>query len=185
MCQPAFRPTQQPPALPVINLNAGIHVIRAEVAASEQHQQQGLMFRKTLGQNDGMLFVYRAPAQVCMWMKNTLIPLSVTFAFIDGDGRIVNVEEMQPQTLDSHCGKKPVRYALEMNRGWFRQKNLKPGDLIDGLPRLTRLTVYHAHASKFSAPSSLRQKNIPCAVFFKRQEIHGHVLVFSGIPTKN
>ena len=130
-CIPAS--AQQPPALPVINLNAGIHVIRAEVAASEQHQQQGLMFRKTLGQNDGMLFVYRAPAQVCMWMKNTLIPLSV--AFIDGDGRIVNVEEMQPQTLDSHCGKKPVRYALEMNRGWFRQKNLKPGDLIDGLPR--------------------------------------------------
>lgn len=130
-CQATF--AQQAPALPVINLNAGIHVIRTEVAVSEQQQQRGLMFRKKLGQNDGMLFVYRGPAHVCMWMKNTLIPLSV--AFIDGDGRIVNIEDMQPQTLDSHCGKRLVRYALEMNHGWFRQKSLKPGDVIDGLPR--------------------------------------------------
>ena len=129
--QPAC--AQQAPALPMTSLNAGIHVIRAEVAVSEQQQQQGLMFRRNLGQSDGMLFVYRAPAQVCMWMKNTLIPLSV--AFIDGEGRIINIEDMKPQTLDSHCGKKPVRFALEMNLGWFRQRNIRPGTVIDGLPR--------------------------------------------------
>ncbi|HEV7856227.1 MAG TPA: DUF192 domain-containing protein, partial [Herminiimonas sp.] len=76
---------------------------------------------------------FGAPASVCMWMKNTLIPLSV--AFIDGDGKIVNIEDMQPQTLNSHCSKKPVPYALEMNIGWFKQKNIKAGSKIDGLPK--------------------------------------------------
>jgi len=128
----AFAQAQQPTPLPVANLSAGIHVIRAEVATSDAQQQLGLMHRKHLGQNDGMLFVYRAPAQVCMWMKNTLIPLSV--AFIDGDGKIINIEDMKPQTLNSHCGKKLVRYALEMNQGWFRQRNIRAGDVISGLP---------------------------------------------------
>lgn len=91
------------------------------------------MFREKLGPNEGMVFLFEAPAGVCMWMKNTLIPLSV--AFIDDSGKIVNIEDMQPQTTDSHCAKKPVRYALEMNLGWFKQKNIKPGSAIDGLPR--------------------------------------------------
>jgi hypothetical protein len=80
-----------------------------------------------------MVFLFESPASVCMWMKNTLIPLSV--AFIDDNGKIVNIEDMQPQTTDSHCGKKPIRYALEMNRGWFKQKNIKAGSKVDGLPR--------------------------------------------------
>ena len=84
--------------------------------------------------NEGMVFVFEAPAGVCMWMKNTLLPLSV--AFIDGDGKIVNIEDMQAQTLDSHCAKRQVRYALEMNLGWFKQKNIKPGTTIDGLPKV-------------------------------------------------
>jgi uncharacterized protein len=118
---------------PVIPLNAGLYVIQAEVAATEAEREQGLMFRNTLGTNDGMVFLFGAPAQVCMWMKNTLIPLSV--AFIDGDGKVVNIEDMQPQTLDSHCSKKPVPYALEMNLGWFKRKNIVPGSTIEGLPR--------------------------------------------------
>lgn len=124
---------QQPTHFPVISLNAGIHVIRAEVAASDADRQQGLMFREKMGPNEGMVFLFEGPASVCMWMKNTLIPLSV--AFLDGNGKIVNIEDMQPQTTDSHCAKKPIRYALEMNQGWFRQKNLKPGSMIEGLPR--------------------------------------------------
>lgn len=124
---------QQTPSFSIIELNAGTHLIRAEAAISEQQQQQGLMFRKKLGQNDGMLFAYRAPAYVCMWMKNTLIPLSV--AFIDGEGKIVNIEDMQPQTTNSHCGRKLVRFALEMNQGWFQQRNIQPGTVIEGLPR--------------------------------------------------
>lgn len=112
-------------------LSAGMYVIKAEIAANEAERQQGLMFREKMASNEGMLFDFEAPAGVCMWMKNTLIPLSV--AFIDNNGKIINIEDMQPQTTDSHCAKKAVRYALEMNQGWFKQKNIKPGSLISGI----------------------------------------------------
>ena len=106
-------------------------VIHAEVASTPAEREQGLMFRKQLGQNEGMVFIFDSPATVCMWMKNTLIPLSV--AFIDNDGKIINIEEMQAQTTNNHCGKKLVRYALEMNQGWFKHKNIQPGSSIEGL----------------------------------------------------
>lgn len=112
-------------------LTAGIHLIKAEVAATDAQRQQGLMFREKMDSNNGMVFIFDQPNGQCMWMKNTLLPLSV--AFIDDEGKIVNIEDMQPQTLDSHCSKKPVRYALEMNLGWFKQKNIKPGMTIEGL----------------------------------------------------
>ena len=120
----------------VTQLSAGMHLIKAEVAANDLQRQQGLMFRDTMAGNAGMVFVFDAPATQCMWMKNTLLPLSV--AFIDAEGRIVNIEDMQARTLDSHCSTKavPVRYALEMNLGWFKQKNIKPGSLIGNLPPL-------------------------------------------------
>lgn len=123
---------QQPARFPVTTLMAGMHVIKAEVVANDADRAQGLMFRKNMGPNEGMVFVFPAPASVCMWMKDTLLPLSV--AFIDAEGKIVNIEDMKPQTLDSHCAKKQIRYALEMNQGWFKQKNVKPGSLITGLP---------------------------------------------------
>jgi uncharacterized membrane protein (UPF0127 family) len=118
-----------------MQLAAGMHLIKAEVAASDAQRQQGLMFRQQMANNAGMVFVFDRPATQCMWMKNTLLPLSV--AFIDAEGKIVNIEDMQPQTLDNHCSKKavPVKYALEMNLGWFRKNNIKPGTTIDGLPR--------------------------------------------------
>ena len=125
---------QQPTKFDVVSLNAGINLIKAEVAAAPAQREQGLMFREKMAPNEGMVFVFEGPAEVCMWMKNTLLPLSV--AFIDGNGKIVNIEDMQPQTLDSHCAKKLVRYALEMNLGWFKQKNIKPGAQIDGLPKV-------------------------------------------------
>ncbi len=124
----------------VVPLTAGMHVIKAEVALNMEQRRQGLMYREKMGNNEGMMFLFGAPAQadasprICMWMKNTLIPLSV--AFIDGSGKIINIENMTPQTTDEHCAKKPelVRYALEMNLGWFKQKNIKPGSVIAGLP---------------------------------------------------
>lgn len=119
--------------LPVMQLTAGMHVIRAEVAATEPQRQQGLMFRQSMEVNEGMLFVFERPAGVCMWMKNTPLPLSV--AFIDAEGKIINIEDMQPNTTDSHCAKKLIRYALEMNQGWFKQRNIKPGSTIQGLPK--------------------------------------------------
>jgi uncharacterized membrane protein (UPF0127 family) len=118
--------------LPVVDLTAGMHVVKAEVAARDEDRQQGLMFRQKMGSNEGMLFVFEQPQRVCMWMKNTPLPLSV--AFLDGQGRIINIEDMQPQTLESHCAAKPARYALEMNQGWFRQKNIKAGVALGGVP---------------------------------------------------
>jgi uncharacterized membrane protein (UPF0127 family) len=119
---------------PIVPLTAGMHVIQAEVAVSEPQRQQGLMFREKLGPNSGMVFLFNAPAQVCMWMKNTPLPLSV--AFIDERGKIINIEDMQPQTLNSHCANGLAAYALEMNKGWFAQKNIKPGTTIANLPKL-------------------------------------------------
>ena len=117
--------------LPVVQLTAGMHVVRAEVAAREQDRQKGLMFREKMGTNEGMLFVFDQPGRVCMWMKNTPLPLSV--AFLDDDARIINIEDMVPHSLDSHCARQPARYALEMNRGWFKQRNIKPGIGIAGI----------------------------------------------------
>jgi uncharacterized membrane protein (UPF0127 family) len=123
---------QQLQKFPTTTLNAGLYLIKAEVASNEAQREQGLMFREKLGANEGMVFAFGAPAGVCMWMKNTLIPLSV--AFMDETGKIINIEEMKEQTLDSHCATKAATYALEMNKGWFKQKNIKPGMTIDGLP---------------------------------------------------
>jgi uncharacterized protein len=124
---------QQVVKFPVISLTSGIHVIKAEVASNNAQREQGLMFRQKMGQNEGMVFLFNTPSSVCMWMKNTLIPLSV--AFIDSDGKIINIEDMEPQTTEPHCAKKPAQYALEMNRGWFKQKNIKLNSVINGLPR--------------------------------------------------
>lgn len=124
----------QTPQWKSVQLSAGMHLIQAEVAATEAQREQGLMYRDKMPANAGMLFVFGAPATQCMWMKNTPLPLSV--AFIDAAGKIVNIEDMQPHTLDSHCSSKtvPVRYALEMNLGWFKQRNIKPGMNIGNLP---------------------------------------------------
>jgi len=114
-----------------IRLTAGVHLITAELAADDPMRMRGLMFRESLTANHGMLFVFDTKSVQCMWMRNTLIPLSV--AFIADDGHIVNIEDMQPQTEDSHCARTPVRYALEMSQGWFAQRGLKAGAMIGGL----------------------------------------------------
>lgn len=120
------------PAFSVVSLKVGKETVRAELAATEEQRARGLMFRKRLGKNSGMLFDFGAPARVCMWMKNTLIPLSV--AFIDQDGVIVNIAEMVPMTTDSHCSAGWVVYALEMNQGWFAARKVEPGSRIAGIP---------------------------------------------------
>jgi len=121
-----------PQKLPAITLNAGIHNIRAEVAQTPDERATGLMFRQTMPAQDGMLFVFEQPATQCFWMKNTLLPLSI--AFITDDGTIVNLDDMKPQTLDSHCSAKPVRFVLEMNQGWFAKRGLKAGTKLQGAP---------------------------------------------------
>lgn len=123
-------------ALPVMELAAGFHRVEAEVAATNPARMQGLMNRKSMPQQRGMLFVFPESALHCFWMKNTLIPLSI--AFLDETGRILNVDEMQPRTENNHCAAKPARYALEMNAGWFTQRGLKVGDTIGGIERAPR-----------------------------------------------
>jgi uncharacterized membrane protein (UPF0127 family) len=125
--------TQPMPRLPTVNLTAGMHVIHAEVAVRPEHRARGLMFREQLGQNEGMLFIFDDTAIQCMWMRNTLVPLSV--AFIADDGTIVNIEDMAPKTEESHCGAKRLRYALEMEQGWFAKRGLKAGTVIKGIPK--------------------------------------------------
>lgn len=118
--------------LPRVTLSAGMHLIHAQVAANPVQREIGLMYRKEMPTNDGMLFVFERPASECFWMKNTLLPL--TAAFIADDGTIVNLADMQPQTENSHCSAKPVRYVLEMNQGWFAKRGIKAGAKLAGPP---------------------------------------------------
>src|SRR5438445_3706789 len=120
--------------MPTVELSAGIHLIRAEVAYTFQTRAQGLMFRKHLGPNEGMFFVFPQSEPHCMWMKNTLIPLSV--AFIDEKGKIVSISDMQPQSETSHCATAPAKFALEMPAGWFAKKGIKSGTTIQGLEKV-------------------------------------------------
>lgn len=122
----------QQPALPEIRLSAGMHLIRAEVADTFSSRAQGLMHRASLPPNGGMLFIFEQAEIHCMWMKNTLIPLSV--AFLDERGAIINIADMQPHSEESHCAARPARYALEMSRGWFEQRGIGSGARLRGLP---------------------------------------------------
>lgn len=124
---------QQPP-LPTVQLGAGMHLIRAEVAERDAARAMGLMHRTALAPNGGMLFVFEQTAVHCMWMKNTPLPLSV--AFIDERGAIINIADMQPHTEDSHCAARPARFALEMVQGWFAQRGIRAGLRLRGLEKL-------------------------------------------------
>jgi len=123
---------QPQPQLPTVELQAGIHLVRAEVASTNDTRMRGLMFRERLGPNQGMLFVFEQKSTQCFWMRNTLVPL--TIAFIDDDGGIVNLADMQPRSEDSHCSAKPVRFALEMEQGWYARRGLKAGARLAGPP---------------------------------------------------
>jgi len=123
----------EPATLPMVVLSAGIHLIHAELADSDATRMRGLMFRTALAPNHGMLFLFDETATHCMWMRNTLLPLSV--AFIDDKGVIVNVEEMKAQTDDTHCALRGVRTALEMDAGWFKAHGLGAGSPIKGIDK--------------------------------------------------
>ena len=116
--------------LPRSELSIGMHRIDVQVASTHPQRQTGLMHRKEMPQHEGMLFVFEQPSVQCFWMRNTLIPL--TAAFVQDDGGIVNLADMQPLDESSHCSTKPVRYVLEMNHGWFKQRNLKAGAKLRG-----------------------------------------------------
>jgi uncharacterized membrane protein (UPF0127 family) len=117
--------------LPVSVLTAGMYRIQAEVASTDATRTRGLMFRKELAPNSGMLFVFEQPSMQCFWMRNTLLPLSI--AFILDDGTITNIADMAPMTENSHCSTAPVRYTLEMEQGWFEKHGITAGKKITGI----------------------------------------------------
>lgn len=126
-------PALAAPVMPKISLALGSGTLEVEVASDQSQRAQGLMHRTSLATNQGMLFVYPAPAYFCMWMKNTLVPLSV--AFIDAQGRVINMAEMMPQTETNHCTERHATYALEVNRGWFTKHGVQSGTQIIGLEK--------------------------------------------------
>ena len=131
------QPGQPNTGLPTTKLTIGAQVVTAEVAATDKTRQIGLMYRFSLPPDHGMLFVHDAPRMLSFWMRNTYVPLSI--AFIDAKGRIVNIEDMAPKTEDSHCAKRPVRFALEMEQGWFARRGIAAGQRL-GLPEVTART---------------------------------------------
>ena len=118
--------------LPTVDIGAGMHNIIAELATTPAQRQLGMMMRTQMSPHEGMLFVFEQAGKQCFWMRNTLLPLSI--AFVADDGRIANIAEMQPQSDDSHCSSEPVRYVLEMNKGWFAKRGIKPGAKLRGKP---------------------------------------------------
>jgi uncharacterized protein len=132
--EPAGKPQT---GLPVITLKAGNQSIRAEVAATESSRQTGMMWRTKMGKNEGMLFIFTQPGYYAMWMRNTLIDLSV--AYMDDKGKIVSIHEMKALDETSHQAAGPVIYALEMNAQWFTKNNIKVGDVIQGLEKAPKV----------------------------------------------
>ncbi len=132
MSLPSF--SQEGPQLNLqrIKISAGMHQIDTQLAMTPIERQIGLMNRPTMPAHEGMLFVFEQPSKQCFWMKNTLLPL--TAAFVADDGTIVNLVDMKPQVLDSHCSTKEVRYVLEMNQGWFAKRGIKAGSKLSGVP---------------------------------------------------
>jgi uncharacterized membrane protein (UPF0127 family) len=111
-----------------IPLYIGQREIWVEVAKTPEERSHGLMGRKYLGKDEGMLFIFETEDRHGFWMKDTFIPLSI--AFIEKNGRIVWITDMKPLTLDSHVPPQPIVYALEMNKGWFSSRGIKVGDVV-------------------------------------------------------
>lgn len=131
-CLPLLRGS--PPSIEAASLRlplvVGQHTLMVERAADPASRRQGLMFRDHLPDDQGMLFAWTHDAHYSMWMKNTYIPLDV--AFITADHRITDIMTMQPETTHPHTASKPVRFALEVNAGWFERHGIEPGDKVGG-----------------------------------------------------
>ena len=104
----------------------GSDTIRAEVANTPETRSQGLMNRDAVPDGTGMLFVFEGEGERSFWMRNTFVALDV--AFIDADFRIVDIQQMAPETTDIHDGARPAMFALEVRQGWFAEKGIEVGD---------------------------------------------------------
>lgn len=120
--------------LDVVPLVVGNHRITAEVAATAPHRQHGLMFRESMPEDHGMLFIFPEEKPLSFWMKNTPLPLSIAFA--DAGGKIVHIADLVPHETRPVPSRLPALYALEMNRGWFARRGVFVGDTIRRIPRV-------------------------------------------------
>lgn len=118
----------------VKTMKLGKKTIKVEIAKTDAQRNHGLMFRKSLGVDEGMLFVFNDEIQLSFWMKNTLIPLSI--GFFNNKGVLLEVLEMVPETMLNLSPKlykssKKAKYALEMNKNWFKKNKVKPGQKLN------------------------------------------------------
>lgn len=123
--------------LPTATLDVGGHSASVEIASTYEMRQLGLMYRDSLGPDQGMLFVYKDDEVRRFWMKDTRVPLSIAFA--NREGVIVRIEDMKPFDTHTTTSLVPATYALEMNQGWFAAHGIEKGAQISGIP--TDLTV--------------------------------------------
>jgi uncharacterized membrane protein (UPF0127 family) len=137
--EPQETPSAAKPKSPQPTPRPGLHkltirdaVVYVDIAQTTEAREQGLMFRKNMPENEGMLFIYAEPDMLSFWMKNTEIPLSL--AYIDETGRIFQFVDMKPHDETSHKSTAPAQYVLEVNVGWFRKHGVKTGDVIENLP---------------------------------------------------
>lgn len=118
-----------PPVPGATRIVVGGHPVTVEIADDEAERQRGLMYRESLPEDHGMLFVYATERHLSFWMRNTFIPLDV--AFIDRTGRIVDIQQMEPQSDETHTARAPAMYALEMRQGWFADHDVEVGDTVE------------------------------------------------------
>lgn len=113
---------------PSVKVRAGSGTVRAELAVTPEQRSLGLMYRKELGENDGMLFVFADDKERSFWMRNTLVPLSI--AYLDADRKVVRIRDMMPLVENGYTSGRPARFALEVNKGWFTEHGVTEGQTL-------------------------------------------------------
>ena len=116
--------------LPRVQLTADGHPIQVYVARSDEQRALGLMHRREMAEDEGMLFMCDRSAVQKFWMKDTPLPLSI--AFVDEDGTILKIADLEPHDLESESSEHPVRFVLEVNQGWFAERGIAPGARLSG-----------------------------------------------------
>jgi len=126
-----FNPTQAQARLPTMKLFIGKEAITAEIAITREQVQTGMMFRKSMPENEGMLFVFAVPHRASFYMRNTTVPL--TAAYLDSEGTVQELHELQPLNEASvEAASDNIQFVLEMNQGWFKRHNVSPGAVVAG-----------------------------------------------------
>lgn len=119
-------PTHAQPKLPTLKLWIGAEELIAEVARSPREQQTGMMFRKSMEENEAMIFVLPVAREAAFWMKNTEVPLSL--AYVDNEGKILEIYDLEPHNEESVPSKSDqVRFVIEVKQGWFKRHGIQPG----------------------------------------------------------